>query len=136
MRNVRLRDNPYRYEIVVTAILAPSILALETWRRWSELLSPRSLDDWLIFVSALIVARKLARGDAAAPRLWIFVCGGAWFIVSLSLWGSVYGRSVDDPSGFPMWAVITFKAVGFGLISVAAWRALWLACPADQRPRS
>jgi len=124
MENVSLRDNPYRYEIVGTAILAPLILAIETWRRWGELLAPYSIDDWLIFGSALIVAFKLARGDPSAPRLWIFVCGGAWFMMALSLWGAIYGRAAGDPSGFPMSVVIAFKAIAFGLISVAAWRAV------------
>ena len=124
MVNPKFRSNPYRYEIVATAILVPLILALETWRRWAEILSPRSVDDWLIGLCALIVAGKLARGDAAAPRLWIFVCGGAWFIVSLSLWESIYSRSAGDPSGFSMWIVILFKTTMFGVISAATWRAL------------
>ena len=68
--------HPYRLEIAGTLVFAPLDLALETWRRWGELLSPNALDDWLIFVSALIVVRKLARRDAGAPVWWLFVCGG------------------------------------------------------------
>ncbi len=105
--------NPYRPEIAGTLVFAPLVLALETWRRWGELFSPNALDDWLIFVSALIVVRKLARRDA-----------GAWFMFCLSLWSSVYSYANGDPSGLPVPAVIAFKAVGFALISLASVRAL------------
>lgn len=116
--------NPYRPEIAGTLVFAPLVLALETWRRWGELLSPNALDDWLIFVSALIVVRKLARRDAGAPAWWLFVCGGAWFMFCLSLWSSIYSYANGDPSGLPVPAVIAFKAVGFALISLASVRAL------------
>lgn len=116
--------NPYRYEIAGTFVFSPIVLALETWRRWGELLSPWALDDWLVFVSALIVARKLSQRDPGAPAWWLFVCGGAWFMFCLSLWGSVYSYSEGDPSGVPVPAVIAFKAIGFALISLASRRAL------------
>ncbi len=119
-----MRDQPYRYEIVGTFVFAPLVLALETWRRWGELLSPVALDDWVIFVSAMIVAVKLARRDPFAPTLWVFVCGGAWFLFLLSTWDSIYHFDEPDPSGVPIAGVIAFKAVGFALISVASWRAL------------
>ena len=119
-----VKANPYRYEIVGTLVFAPIVLALETWRRWGELLSPWALDDWFVFVSALIVVRKLARRDTDAPAWWVFVCGGAWFMFCLSLWGSIYGYGEGDPSGVPVPAVLAFKATGVTLISLASWRAL------------
>lgn len=128
-----MNGNPYRYEIVATAVLVPGLLALETWRRWGELLSPRALDDWLIGLSALIVVVGLARRAPAARRWWLFVCGGAWFLFGLSLWGSIHGYAEGDPSAFPMPAVIAFKASGFALISVASWRALRLLQEAGKK---
>ncbi len=48
-----MRDQPYRYEIVGTFIFAPLVLALETWRRWGELLSPStSLPERYLFAAA------------------------------------------------------------------------------------
>jgi len=105
-------------------LLAPLVLALETWRRWGELLSPAALDDWVILVGAMIVANKLARREPFAPILWVFVCGGAWFLFLLSTWGSIYFFKEPDPSGVPVAGVIAFKAVGFTLISVASWRGV------------
>ena len=119
-----MRGHPYGPEIVGTFVLAPLVLALETWRRWGELLSPAALDDWVIFVSAMIVAFKLARREPFAPTLWAFVCGGAWFLFLLSTWGSIYRFDEPDPSGVPVAGVIAFKAVGFTLISLASWRGL------------
>ena len=130
-----MKDNPYRPEIFGTFVLAPLVLALETWRRWGELLSPAALDDWVIFVSAMIVAAKLARRDASAPVLWVFVCGGAWFLFLLSTWGSIYFFDQPDPSGVPVAGVIAFKAVGFTLISVASWRGLLRLRAADPYER-
>ena len=88
------------------------------------MLSATALDDWFVFVSALVVVRKLARRDIDAPAWWVFVCGGAWFMFCLSLWDSIYGYAEGDPSGFPVPAVIAFKAAGVTLISLASWRAL------------
>ncbi len=119
-----MKTNPYQFEIAGTLAFAPLVLALETWRRWDELLSPAALDDGLIFVGALIVVRKLVRRDTDAPAWWAFVCGGAWFIFCLSLWGSIYWYERGDPSGLPVMAVIAFKALGVTLISLASWRAL------------
>ena len=119
-----MRPHPFRAEIIGTLVLAPLVIGLETWRRWGDLLSPAALDDALVFGAALIVVWRLARRDRGAPRLWLFVCGGAWFLFCLSLWGSVYGYSDGDPSGFPVWSVIAFKVVGFALISWASGRAL------------
>ncbi len=117
-------NNPYRPEIVGTFVLGPLVLVLETWRRWGELLSPNALDDWVIFVSAMIVAAKLAQREPYAPTLWVFVCGGAWFLFLLSTWDSIYHFDKPDPSGVPVPGVIAFKAASFTLISVASWRAL------------
>ena len=119
-----MKTNPYYYEIVGTLVFAPIVLALETWRRWGHVLSPAALDDWFVFVGALIVVRKLARRDIHAPALWLFVCGGAWFMFCLSLWSSIYNFAEGDPSGLPVPAVIAFKAVGVTLISLASRRAL------------
>jgi len=119
-----LKTNPYRPEIIGTFLFAPLVLALETWRRWGELLGPAALDDWFVFVAAMIVAFKLARRDASAPVWWAFVCGGAWFLFCLSLWGSIYYFDRGDPSGVPVPGVIAFKAAGVALISMASWRAI------------
>ena len=119
-----MKDHPYRIEIVGTFVFAPLVLALETWRRWGELASPAALDDWVVFVAAMLVAWKLARRDASAPAWWVFVCGGAWFMFLLSVWGSIHRFDEADPSGVPVSGVIAFKAVGFTLISLASWRGL------------
>ena len=119
-----MKRNPYLPEIVGTFLLAPLVLGIETWRRWGELLSPAALDDFFVFVSAMFVARLLIRRDPCGPALWAFVCGGAWFLFCLSLWGSIYWREDGDPSGVPMAGVIAFKAVGVTLISLAAVRAI------------
>ena len=124
-----LRPNPYEPEIVGTFVLAPVVLGIETWRRWGELFSPWALDDFSIFAAAIYVALRLRRRDPKAPRLWVFVCGGAWFLMTLSLWGSIYAYDQADPSGAPVGLVIAFKAFGFALVSTAAWRALWLHDP-------
>ena len=72
----------------------------------------------------MLVARKLARRDPLAPALWVFVCGGAWFLFCLSLWGSICWWRQGDPSGVPVIGVIAFKAVGVALITPAGTRAL------------
>ena len=119
-----MKSNPYLPEIIGTFLFAPLVLAIETWRRWGELLSPYALDDWFVFVAAMLVARKLAWRDPFAPALWAFVCGGAWLLFCLSLWSSIYWHEQGDPSGVPMVGVIAFKAFGVALISLASWRAL------------
>ncbi len=119
-----MKSNPYLPEIVGTFLFAPLVLGLETWRRWGDLLNPNALDDWVVFTAAMLVARKLKRRDPLAPVYWVFVCGGAWFLVFLSLWGSIYWHEKGDPSGIPVVGVIAFKALGFALISVASWRSV------------
>ena len=119
-----MKHHPYRYEIVGTFLFGPLVLALETWRRWGELLSPVALDDWVIFLSAMFVAGMLFRRDTAAPTLWVFVCGGAWFLFLLSTWASIYSFDEADPSGVPVPGVIAFKLFGLTLISLASLRAL------------
>ena len=72
----------------------------------------------------MVAARLVNRDDPLAPVLWVFVCGGAWFLFVLSLWGSIYSFNQADPSGFPVPVVVAFKAFGLVLISLAAWRAI------------
>ena len=122
-----MKDNPYRFEIVAVMVLAPLVLSIETWRRWGELLSPHSLDDWVIFLLAGVAAVKLARRDAGAPLLWLFACGGGMLLISLSLWGSIYDYASGDPSGVPMPGVIAFKGTGVLLVGLASRRAFRLA---------
>ena len=125
--------NPYFPEIVGTFLFAPLVLGLETWRRWGDWLNPAALDDWIIFGAAILVAGKLVnRNDRLAPVLWVFVCGGAWFLFVLSLWGSIYSFKEGDPSGFPVSVVIIFKACGLALISAASWRAIHRLTPREQ----
>jgi len=54
----------------------------------------------------------------------VFVCGGAWFLFCLSLWGSIYWHDRPDPSGVSVIGVIAFKVFGVALISLASWRAV------------
>ena len=131
----RSSPNPYRYEIAGTAVYGPLVIGIETWRRWGELLSPAALDDALVFLSALVVAVLLARRHPAAPRWWIFVCGGAWFLFCLSTWGSVYAFQDGDPSGLPVPWVLAFKGASLALISVASVRAIRLAGEATPTSR-
>ncbi len=119
-----MNRNPYRPEIVGTFCIAPVVLGIETWRRWGELASPAALDDWLVFLAAMGVATQLARRRTSAPFLWVFVCGGAWFLFCLSLWGSIYSWDGGDPSGAPMPVVLAFKGVGVTLTSWASVRAI------------
>ncbi len=126
-----MKGNPYRTEIVAAFLLSAIVLPLEAWRRWSELLSPAALDDGLICASAMVVATQLARRHPAAPAWWLFVCGGAWFVMCLSVWGSIYQFDSGDPSGVPVPAVIALKLVGFTLISLASWRAIRRVRSAD-----
>ncbi|MCP3916176.1 MAG: hypothetical protein GY711_11525 [bacterium] len=126
-----MKDNPYRAEIIGAFLLSAIVLPIETWRRWGQLLSPAALDDGLIFVSAMVVAAQLARRSPAAPVWWLFVCGGAWFIICLSVWGSIYQFDDGDPSGVSVPAVIAFKLVVVTLISLASWRAIRRVRSAD-----
>ena len=119
-----MQGHPYKPEIVITFLLAPMILAIEAWRRWDELLSPVALDDALVFGAAMIVAWRLRHRETNAPIYWVFVCGGAWFLLALSLWGSIYAYDVPDPSGAPVPLVVAFKAVGFILVTLAGKRAV------------
>lgn len=122
---VRPRErNPYRAEIAGTVAFAPLVLGIEAWRRRGDLLAPEALDDAVVFGAALFVARGLARRDPAAPARWVFVCGGAWFLFLLSLWGSIHAFDRPDPSGVPIAGVLAFKLIGFLLISWAARRAV------------
>lgn len=126
-----MKANPYRPEIIGTFVLSAFVLPVETWRRWGELLSPAALDDALMFGSAMVVATQLARRHPAAPLRWVFVCGGAWFLMCLSTWGSVYGFEDGDPSGVTVPVVLAFKLVGLALVSLAAWRSIRLVRSAD-----
>lgn len=119
-----MRKHPYRFEILGTLVLAPVVLGIEGWRRWGHWLEPYAMDDWLVFGSALVVVGMLACNHPLAPRLWALVCGGAWFLMALSLWGSIYHRADGDPSGVAMPLVLGFKGLLLALISVAAWRTL------------
>lgn len=119
-----MKGNPYRSEILGAFLLSAVVLPIEVWRRWGELLSPAALDDGLMFVSAMVVATQLARRNPAAPVWWVFVCGGAWFLMCLSFWGSIYGFEDGDPSGVSVPVVIAFKLIGLTLITLASWRAI------------
>ena len=124
LRVPTMKGNPYRPEILGTFLLSAFVLPVETWRRWGELLSPAALDDPLIFGSAMVVATQLARRNPAAPLRWVFVCGGAWFLMCLSTWGTIYGFEDGDPSGAPVLLVVGLKLIGLMLASVASWRAI------------
>lgn len=126
-----MHGNPYRPEIIGAFLMSAIVLPIETWRRWGELFSPWSLDDWLIFGSAMVVATQLARRRPTAPLWWVFVCGGAWFMFCLSTWGSIYAYDEADPSGAPVHLVVLFKATGLAIVSCATWRALRRARLAD-----
>lgn len=126
-----MRRNPYNPEILGAFLMSAIVLPIEAWRRWGDLLSPAALDDALIFVGAMVIATQLARRKAAAPMWWLFVCGGAWFMFCLSVWGSIYGFDQGDPSGVSVPLVIAFKLVGLTLISAASWRAIGRAQFAD-----
>lgn len=119
-----MRDNAYRVDVAFILLVSAVVVPLETWRRWGELLSPAAVDDAVIVAAALVVARLLARRSPAAPALWVFVCGGAWFLMFLSVWGSLYFAAKGDPSGVPVGLVVVFKVAVFSLISVASWRAV------------
>ena len=126
-----MNGNPYRNEIVGAFVLAAIVLPIETWRRWGELMSPAALDDTIVFVSAMFVATQLARKNPSAPVWWLFVCGGAWFLFALSVWGSIYAYDNGDPSGAPVPLVIAFKLTGLALISIASLRAIRRAQSGD-----
>ena len=116
--------NPYRPEIVGAFVASAIVLPLETWRRWGELLSPWALDDFTVLTAAMVVALQLRRRLPAAPARWAFVCGGAWFLMLLSSWGSIYALREADPSGLPVGVVIAAKLGGLFFVSWAALRAL------------
>ncbi len=126
-----MRGNPYKPEILGAFLMSAFVLPIEAWRRWGELLSPWALDDALIFGGAMVVATQLARRKRSAPMWWLFVCGGAWFMFCLSVWGSIYGFSDGDPSGVAVPVVIALKLVGLALVSFASWRAVSRAQLAD-----
>ncbi|MEL6713162.1 MAG: hypothetical protein AAFP86_05275 [Planctomycetota bacterium] len=119
-----MKQNAYRADIVGACAMSAVVLPLETWRRWGELLSPAALDDFTVFGAAMVVAVLLARRHPVAPALWVFVCGGGWFMMVLSVWGSIYSYGAGDPSGVPVALVLVFKLVLFALVGWVSVRAV------------
>lgn len=122
-----MTDQPYRNDIRIAFGVVPLLLAIETWRRWGDLLSPAALDDVIIGGFMLFAATRLARRDPGAPLLWVFGCGGAWFMMVLSTYGSLFAFREQDPSGMPILVVLAFKIGLLALVSIASVRAIRIA---------
>lgn len=120
----RAGRNPYHYDIRIAFVVVPLLLAIETWRRWGNLLSPAALDDAIIGAFLLFTATRLQRRDPNAPSLWIFGCGGASFMMVLSTYGSFFALREQDPSGMPILVVLAFKIGLLVLVSIASVRAI------------
>ncbi len=122
-----MTEQPYRNDIRTAFVVIPMLLTIEAWRRQEDLLSPAALDDALVGGFLLCVAYRLVRRHPTAPLLWVFGCGGAWFLMVLSTYGSLVAFREPDPSGMPIAVVLSFKAALLALVSVASVRALRLA---------
>src|SRR5262245_44889362 len=90
--------------------------AIETWRRWHELVTftvwwPAFLDDVLLgafLVSGAWVAGQSSSGRRTLAAAWGFMCGIAYSSLTFQL----ANLDAPDPSGFSPALVVAIKALG------------------------
>ncbi|MEM1215322.1 MAG: hypothetical protein AAGJ82_06545 [Bacteroidota bacterium] len=109
------------------AFLGPSLLLLETWRRWGNLWSYAYFDDVLLVCLASITAFYLYRRTFTGQLLWLFTCGYATCLITDSVVATLTKKTLNDASGFPNTTVLGVKLAMYGLVilmTISAFRRL------------
>ena len=122
-----MKDNPYKYEIILCSIGAPAVMIGELWRRWGDFRNPFLWDDWVIGTLGLATAYLLYKKVRMGQLLWVLICGAGLCGIYGSLFGALRNLDQTDPSGFPMWVAVCVKGFGALLIILATYRGLKLA---------
>jgi hypothetical protein len=100
--------------------------AIETWRRWHELVTftvwwPAFLDDVLLgafLVLGAWLSRRSPSGRQILGAAWGFMCGVAYSSLTFQL----ANLDAPDPSGFSPVLVVAVKALGLvlGVVGVVS----------------
>jgi len=118
--------NPYQKEIIATYILAPILMAIETWRRWDNLWSMSYFDDVILVVLAGIAVYFLRKQQFIGQLLWLFAAGACFMMINISFFWAIEEMNLPDASGLAMSKVIAVKALMYLIILLMTWRAFRL----------
>lgn len=118
--------NPYQKEIVVTYILAPILMLIETWRRWDNLFSMSYFDDVILVVLAGIAVYYLRQQKFIGQLLWLFAAGAFFMMINISFFWAVEEMHLPDASGISMAKVVAVKGLMYLIVLVMCWRAFQL----------
>lgn len=118
--------NPYQKEIIATYILAPILMAIETWRRWDNLWSMSYFDDVILVVLAGIAVFFLRKKQFLGQLLWLFAAGAHFMMINISFFWAIEEMNLPDASGLAMTKVITVKGLMYLIILLMSYRAFRL----------
>lgn len=121
-----MKDNPYQKEITGIVVLGALLLAVETWRRWDNLLSYAYFDDVILVTLAFVAAYFLYKKTYMGQLLWVFVCGYATCLIIGSFMTALTKINEIDASGFPTAQVIFVKVVMYTVVVFMSIRAFRL----------
>lgn len=118
--------NPYQKEIIATYILAPILMAIETWRRWDNLWSMSYFDDVILVVLAGIAVFFLSKKQFLGQLLWLFAAGAYFMMINISFFWAIEEMNLPDASGLAMTKVIAVKGLMYLIVLLMSYRAFRL----------
>ncbi len=122
-----MKNNPHKIEILCSLVLGPILIAIESWRRWGDLLTYAYFDDVLFVILAFIPVKFLNAQKHLGQLLWLITSGFAFCLIYFSFFGALSQLDQADPSRLNMSVVILVKSVFYIIVLMMCFRAIKLA---------